>query len=102
LKELYNFDSQENEKPKKKRRFNIFDSQREGKGVSKEDAIITPDLKGFFKGFSRHFSKLLSVNILMVVGNFPILFAILGLSGIFKTQYFTPQSNFSLIYTELC
>jgi uncharacterized membrane protein YesL len=94
LKELYSFDSQENEKPKKKRRFNIFDSQREGKGVSKEDAIITPDLKGFFKSFSRHFSKLLSVNILMVVGNFPILFAILGLSGIFKTQYFTPQSNF--------
>ena len=84
---------QEDEKPKK-RRFKLFDTQREGKGVSKEDAIITPDLKGFFKSFSRNFNKLLSVNILIVIGNFPVLFALLGMSGMFKTQYFAPASTF--------
>ncbi len=92
MKDLYN-NSYEGGKPKKKR-FNIFDSQREGKGVSKEDAVITPNLKGFFKSFSRNFNKLLSVNILMIIGNFPIFFALLGLSGVFKKPYFAPESSF--------
>lgn len=78
----------------KKRRFRLFDSQREGKGVSKEDAKITPDLPGFFRSFKRNFSKLLSVNILTLVGNFPFLFGILALSGLFKVSYMTPVSGY--------
>ena len=94
LKKTDDFSQYEEDEKTKKRRFKLFDTQREGKGVSKEDAVITPDLKGFFKSFSRNFSKLLSVNILMVIGNFPLLFALLGMSGMFKTQYFAPASTF--------
>ena len=77
-----------------KRRFRLFDSQREGKGVTKEDAKITPDLPGFFRSLRRNFTKLLSVNILTLVGNFPLLFAILALSGLFKVSYMTPISGY--------
>ena len=66
----------EEEPEPKKRRFRIFDSQREGRGVTKEDAKITPDLGGFFRSFGRAFTKLLSVNLMTLVGNFPLLFAI--------------------------
>ena len=83
----------DDEDPQKKRRFRIFDTQREGRGVSKEDAKITPDLKGFFRAFGRSFTKLLSVNLLTLVGNFPLLFAILALSGLFKVSYMTPVSG---------
>ena len=81
------------EEPPKKRRFRVFDSQREGRGVSKEDAKITPDLGGFFRSFGRSFTKLLSVNLMTLVGNFPLLFAILALSGIFKVAYMMPVSG---------
>ena len=77
----------------RRRRFRLFDSQREGRGVSKEDAKITPDLRGFFRSFWRNFPKLLSVNLLTLVGNFPLLFAILGMSGLFKIPYMTPISS---------
>lgn len=82
----------EEESPKK-RRFRIFDTQREGRGVTKEDAKVTPDLGGFFRGFGRSFTKLLSVNLMTLVGNFPLLFAILALSGIFKVAYMMPVSG---------
>ncbi len=85
----YIHEPQEEEKPKK-RRFRLFDSQREGKGVTKEDAKITPDLGGFFRSFRRNFSKLLSVNLITLIGNFPFIFAILALSGLFKVTYMTP------------
>ena len=94
MKKIDDYSQYEDEEKPKKKRFKLFDTQREGKGVSKEEAVITPDLKGFFKSFSRNFNKLLSVNILMVVGNFPLLFALLGMSGMFKTQYFAPASTF--------
>ena len=77
----------------KKRRFRIFDTQREGRGVSKEDAKVTPDLGGFFRGFGRSFTKLLSINLMTLVGNFPLLFAILALSGLFKVSYMMPVSG---------
>ena len=82
------------EEPAPRRRFRLFDSQREGRGVSKDDAKITPDLGGFFRSFGRNFTKLLSVNLLTLLGNFPLLFAILALSGLFKTQYMTPVSGY--------
>ena len=83
----------EEEPEPKKRRFRIFDSQREGRGVTKEDAKITPDLGGFFRSFGRAFTKLLSVNLMTLVGNFPLLFAILALSGVFKVAYMMPVSG---------
>lgn len=74
------------EKPKKKR-FKLFDTQREGKGVSKEEANLPPGLKKFFILYFRDFGRLLSVNILMVLGNFPILFLIVALSGVFNQEF---------------
>ncbi len=79
------------EEPKKKKRFRLFDSQREGKGVFKDEPI-TPDLRGFFRCFGRNFTKLLSVNLMMLLGCFPVIFALLGLSGLFKIGYLTPLS----------
>ena len=84
----------EEEAPPKRRRFRLFDSQREGKGVTKEDARITPDLSGFFRSLRRNFSKLLSVNLFTVIGNIPILFALLALSGLFKIEYLYPISGY--------
>ena len=89
------------EEAPKKRRFRVFDSQREGKGVSKDDAKITPDLGGFFRSLRRNFSKLLSVNILTLVGNFPLLFAILALSGISKIDYMMPLSGYAGYFADL-
>ena len=74
------------EKPKKKR-FKLFDTQREGKGVSKEEANLPPNLKKFFLLYRRDFSRLLSVNILMVLGNFPLLFLVVALSGVFNLEF---------------
>lgn len=89
------------EEPPKRRRFRLFDSQREGKGVSKEDAKITPDLGGFFRSFRRNFSKLLSVNLLTIAGNFPFLFVILALSGISKIEYMMPLSGYAGHFADL-
>ncbi len=82
----------EDETPKKKR-FKLFDSQREGKGVTKEQANLPPNLKKFFILYKRDFTRLLTVNILMVFGNFPVFFLMLALSGMFSVHFTTPASN---------
>ena len=57
----YNDDQNE---PKKKKKFRLFDSQREGKGVSKEQAANEgTGLKRFFRLYRDNFGKLFSVNI---------------------------------------
>lgn len=77
-----------------KKRFNIFDlSNREGKGVKKEDVITEPNLKGFFSAYKRKFGRLLSVNIFMVMGNFPFLFAVVALAGYFNPVTTTARSH---------
>ncbi len=83
---------EENNKTKKKR-FKLFDSQREGKGVSKEEANLPPYLKKFFILYKRDFTRLLSVNIFMVLGNFPALFLILALSGLVSNDFVHPTND---------
>lgn len=70
------------------RRF--FDSQREGPGVEKSEAEIGTGLRGFFFRYKTYFTRLLSVNLLMVFGNFPILFALIALSTWTRVLYPTP------------
>lgn len=55
-----------------KRKFKLFDMNRDGKGV---DIIedTTPNLKFFFKQLWRKFSKIISLNILMLFQIIPIL-----------------------------
>ena len=78
------------EKPQKKKRFKLFDTQREGKGITKEQANLPPNLKKFFILYRRDFSRLLSVNMLFVLGNFPVFFLLLPLSGMFSVNFATP------------
>lgn len=57
---------------KNNKKFKLFDLNRDGKGVDKgEDR--TPNLKFFFKQFGRKFSKIISINILMVFQIIPLL-----------------------------
>ncbi len=82
------------EAPPKRKRFRLFDTQREGPGLDTPEAPITPDLKGFFRSFKRNFMRLVRVNLFTLIGNFPVLFALLGLSGLFKIGYMTPVSGY--------
>ena len=88
--------------PKKKKRFRLFDSQREGKGVTKEQAANEgTGLKRFFRLYKDNLGKLFSVNILMVLGCIPLLFAILALSGAVSREFYAPASDlFPLIRAE--
>ena len=78
---------------KKKKKLKIFDFQKEGKGISKNRAKADPGLKNFFISYKNSFSKLVSVNIFFVLGNFPLIFLIAALSGVSKLDIFLPLSD---------
>ena len=67
----------DNETKPKKKRFNIFDSQREGKGVEKGE-VKTPNFKNFFIYFGRSFTRLLNVNLMFTFFCLPLFFALLA------------------------
>jgi uncharacterized membrane protein YesL len=82
---------------KKKKKFNLFKlfsthSDTEGVSREEEEKIATPNLATFFKLYKRKFGRLLSVNIFMVVGNFPLFFAIIALAGYFDYLLTTPSN----------
>lgn len=79
---------------KKKKRFKLFDLQKEGKGISKNQAVLEPGLKRFFISYKNNFGKLITVNIIMVLCNFPIFFLIAALAGVSKSDVFYPLSDF--------
>ena len=56
------------------KKFKLFDFNKDGKGVSKYEDDGPPNLIGFFKQYKRKFSRLISVNIFMVLGCFPLFF----------------------------
>lgn len=83
----------------KKRKFKLFDTQREGPGVKKSDVYTKTDLKGFFIRYKTYFTRLLSVNLMMVFGNFPIIFALIALSTLTRIVYLTPSAeSFPLLH----
>lgn len=77
----------------KKKRFRLFDFQRDGKGISKNDVNLEPGLKKFFISYKNSFNKLITVNIIMVLGNFPLFFLIATLAGRTKYDAFLPLSD---------
>ena len=83
----------DNQNPEKKKKFRLFDSQREGKGVEKSDVDKTPNLKRFFRLYKDNLNKLLSLNIVMVVGLFPVIFLVLGFSNVMTVDYLSPTSD---------
>ena len=58
-----------------KKRLKLFDMNRDGKGVDPGEDT-TPNLSFFFKQFGRKFSKIVSVNIIMIFQVLPILIAV--------------------------
>lgn len=78
---------------KSNKRLRIFDFQREGKGVSKNQAELEPGLKRFFISYKNNFGRLVSVNIFFILGNFPIIALIAVLSGVSKNEVFLPLSD---------
>ena len=78
---------------KKSTRLRLINLDKDGKGVSKNQANLSPGFKKFFILFGNNFGKLVSVNIFFVLGNFPLIFLITNLSGYFKKQYLTPFSD---------
>ena len=81
------------EEPKKKKR-NLFSSYtKDGKEIKKEDVIKNYDFLSFFKLYGRRFIKLIWVNALYIMGNFPIFFLLLALSGLFSNIGVSPSSE---------
>ena len=76
-----------------KKKFKLFDIQRDGRGISKKEPLSPSGLKRFFITFKDNFGKLVSVNMIMVLGNFPLFFLILTLSGYSKAAAYTPLSD---------
>jgi len=84
-------------KEKRKKRFNFFNMNRDGKGVKKEDVAIPPTFLNFFKTLPRRFNKILSLNILML-GRLPMYaLLILLVSYVFYDQ----GSIFSTIFATV-
>ena len=96
MREEENFDYEEETQKKKKKKKESFISRFINRdhptGVDKfEDPILkNPNISNFFKIAKRNFSRLFSLNIYMVFGNFPIFFFFLALilliSIFFKRQ----------------
>ena len=70
-------------------------------GVSKNDTL--PRTFGnFFKLCWWHMGTIISVNLLFIVGNFPMLFGMLGISGAFNDTLPSPSSAmFSQLYATM-
>ena len=76
-----------------KKRLRLFDLQREGKGISKNQKELKPGLVKFFISYKDHFGKLVSVNIFYILGNFPLLFLIAALAGVTQNSAYSPISD---------
>ena len=78
----------------KTRKWGFFSSYaKDGKGVKKEDIITNYNLINFFKLYARRFSKLVWVNALYIVGNFPLIFLMIALSNYFSKMGNSPASE---------
>lgn len=81
------------DKTKKTKKLKIFDFQKDGKGISKSSADLGYGLKKFFVSYKDNFGKLVSVNMFMILGNFPLIFIIATLAGVTKNDVFLPLSD---------
>lgn len=94
LHTLDEIEANESKDKKKTHKFNIFShTYDDGKGVDPDEVQISdnPTFINFFKLLGRKINQLLSVNIIMVVGNFPIFFFFLAMSGYLSVHTTSPQ-----------
>ncbi len=73
--------------------FKLYDPTKEGKGISKNASDLPMGFRRFFISFKDNIGKLVSVNIIMVLGNFPLLFAIAALAGYTQNDISLPLSD---------
>ena len=78
---------------KKNKRLQLFDIARDGKGISKEKDLNPSGMKRFFRTYKDNLGKMLSVNMLFVLCNFPIFFLVTVLSGYTRLATFLPASD---------
>ena len=78
------------------RNFKLFDMNRDGKGVSKDEKPFVPNLASMPKFYFRNFSRVLSLNFLML----PLLLIPLALVYIYIIAPTTPSET-SILYTTL-
>lgn len=89
----HNNEQYEEEVKAPRKRFNIFDHFY---NTDKHDAgsdlhvIEKPNLPNFFKLLGRNFSRIFTINLLMVATNFPLFFLALGLSGYVSSTSVAP------------
>ena len=76
---------------KSNQRLRLFDITRDGKGLSKNSNEKIGGFKRFFISYKDNFGKIMSANIFMVLGNFPLIFLIATLSGSTKLQGLMPS-----------
>ena len=84
--------SRKNEK-KETSRFNPFSwMTRDGIGVEDDEPPILddPGIKNYFKLIGRRFNQLVTINLMLLIGNFPIIFALAVLSGYFSINSTAP------------
>ena len=86
---------------KKKKSFKLFDTQREGRGIEKSDVYTKTDLKGFFLKYKEWFPNLLTVNLLIVLGNFPLIFAFIAMTTFTRVLYMAPAAEFFPVFRGL-
>ena len=80
-------------KAERKEKFNIFNrTYADGKGVDKDEIPISanPTLPNFFKLVWRKLNQILSVNMFMIFGNFPMFFFLLAMSGYLSIHTTSP------------
>ncbi len=80
-------------KKKSSTRLRLIRLDKDGRGVSKSAKDMQPGFKRFFRTYFDSFGKIVSTNIIMVLGNFPLFFLIMNLSGYFKTELTLPMSD---------
>lgn len=72
--------------------FNIFSRlSRDGKGVERETPVMdNPGIVNFFKLLGCKFNQIVMLNLMMVIGNFPIFFALAVMTGYFSVSSSAP------------
>ena len=80
-------------KKNKNRLLSPFKLELNGKGVSKNENISPFGLKRFFISLKNNFNKIVGLNIITVIGNFPLIFLIAVLAGYTKNTAFLPAND---------
>ncbi len=81
----------------KRKKFNLFDAITGNRTAKKEagrkDMESPRNLKFFFKLFSMEISRIFYVNITFILGNFPVIFLLIGFAGFFNDTAVSARSS---------